>query len=100
MLAYPDQDERSAEIRNRFGDELRVAEGVFDFWLKLKKDKWLKRSRLSWRVKHVAMLLNMQACRQFRSVVELCKISEAFNASIIARSLYETALATYFVLKS
>jgi hypothetical protein len=40
-----------------------------------------------------------RVCRQFHTIVDLCKAAEAFCADIVSRSLFETVVAAYFVLK-
>jgi hypothetical protein len=99
MLEFPGIEARCRAIEEELHYELDLATRMFSFWYHRPTDRWLEKANLDCRVKQVAMALNVQACRQFRSVVQLCRVGEAFNANIIARSLYETTLAAYFVLK-
>ncbi|MBA4016484.1 MAG: hypothetical protein C0483_04795 [Pirellula sp.] len=47
---------------------------------------------------YVAMLLNLQACRIYRSIIEECSRAEGVGAIILSRSLFETIAALKFVL--
>lgn len=96
---YPWQREREIEIAERFKDEFDLAYRLFNYWLYCEKAKWLYKSDLPGRVKEVAMVLNHQATRQYRSIVRLCESGEAFDAMVIAGSLFETAMASCFVLQ-
>lgn len=98
MLDFPDADERASDIQRQFNAEIEIASRMFAVWLNRPLDGWLRRSELPGECLSIAWMLNTQACRQFRSVVELCRIGEAYNATIVARSLFETTLAVYFVL--
>lgn len=100
MLEFPGQHERSLELRRELASEFDLAERVFEFWMRATKDEWLAKSELSRLVKiGVAMALNTQACRLFRALVGLCAEADAYSADILARSLFETALASCFVLQ-
>jgi Family of unknown function (DUF5677) len=96
---FPDENERVHDLESNLARQFEFAERFYRFWLERPKDRWLSRSNLPENSLHLAMLLNIQACRQFRSMVEECRRGEAFCANIIARSLYETTLALLFVLK-
>jgi Family of unknown function (DUF5677) len=99
MPTFPDEESRAIEARVNLKDEFEFIERAHRFWLYREKDEWLQQSRLPARVIHLAMLLNVQAMRQVRSVVEECNRCEAFGALIAARGLYETVLALQFLLK-
>jgi hypothetical protein len=75
-----------------------LAEAIYNSWLTHPKGRWIQQSKLSNRVVTLAILLDVQACRLFRSVVEECRRCEGLNASILARSLFETVLAQRFIL--
>jgi hypothetical protein len=100
MLTFPGQDERAAEIRHDLAKEFDFAERVFEFWMRALKDEWLAKCSLPPIVtRGTAMPLNTQACRLFQSLLECCNRADAFSADILARSLFETLLATCFVLQ-
>ncbi len=99
MLKYPKQVERSREVQEAIVAEFEFASKVFSFWVLSAKDDLIDKSPLSWLGKHIAGMLNLQAVKQFRSIVELCRECETFNANVLARSLYETVLALQFVLR-
>ena len=98
MMHFPNESEQVAQVHQALGDHLGHADRLLRFWLKCEKDKWLDRSTLPGIVQDLAMLLNIQACRQFRSVIEECRRSEGFCGSILSRSLFETVLAQQFTL--
>jgi hypothetical protein len=98
MLSFPNEEERSATVQRSLAKEFDLADRAYTFWLLQLKDEWLENSKLPRHVLELAMLLNLQACRHFRSIVEHCGRCEALNANIIARSLFETVLAQQFVL--
>lgn len=98
MHPFPGEEERSAESARNLEGLFGVAEPLHNFWLTHPKDKWIQKSRLPTRVVNVAAMLDVQASRLFRSVIEECRRCEAYAASIITRSLFETVLALRFVL--
>src|SRR6266404_7181569 len=98
MHLFPGEERRSVEAQKNIEHLLNVAEALHNFWLDHPKDMWLERSTLPHRVVNLAAVLDVQASRQFRSVIEECRRCEASNANIVARSLFETVLAIRFVL--
>jgi hypothetical protein len=98
MLTFPGQNERAGELHRDLANEFDYANRLLDFWMRAPKDVWLAQAPLPEVTLGVAMTLNCQACRLFQSLVERCDRADAFSADILARSLYETALATCFVL--
>jgi hypothetical protein len=48
---------------------------------------------------NLALTLDVQALRLFRSIIQDCKRAEAFTASILTRTLFENLLAVLFLLK-
>jgi hypothetical protein len=99
MLYYPGQDEQSFRIQQQLSAEFNFAQRLFNSWRSRPKNRWIIASPLPDIVKNVAVMLDQQAIRLFRSVVELCVNGEATSATILARSLFESTLALYFVLK-
>jgi hypothetical protein len=99
MRQFPDEENRVEQVSNDLARKFEFAERIFGYWLETPKDKWLSKSSLPHNVKHVAMMLNVQAIRQFRSIVIECRNVEAISANIVARSLYETVVALLFILK-
>jgi hypothetical protein len=98
MLFYPGEEERIANLQLKLASQFDLADRVYDFWLKQEKDEWLAKSKVPMPSVMLAMMLNVQACRKFRTIVELCRRSEAFTAAIVDRSLFETVLAQKFLL--
>lgn len=99
MELFPEEQDRSDSIRLALGTQFEFAERVYRVWLRARKDKYLARSTLSGRVLDLSMLLNIQACRLFRSAIEQCERCDGFTGNILTRSLFETVLALLFVLK-
>jgi Family of unknown function (DUF5677) len=97
MHEYADERTRTAEVQKNFADLFRMAESLFNFWLTQEKDKWTANVPIA--SANLALILDVQACRLFRSVVEDCRRAEAFNAGILARTLFETTLGVVFLLK-
>lgn len=99
ILKFPDEDKLSAEVQARLAAEFDFARRLYGFWIRHPKDEWLDKSRLPGHTLDLAMLLNVQLYRQFRSVHDECCRCEAFSASIVGRSVFETIVALLFVLK-
>lgn len=97
MYRFVGELERSAELQNNLADLFDLAESVFNFWLRQDKENW--KARIPNESANLALVLDVQACRLFRSVIEDCSRSEGFTASILARTLFETTLCAAFVLK-
>jgi len=99
MRDFPQTEQRTDAVRRQFSEELEFASRMFSYWMDEPKDRWLEESPLPPIVTHFLRLVDVQVCRQFRSIILLCQNGEAMNASVIARSLYETVLVGYFLLK-
>jgi hypothetical protein len=93
------EEERIEEVLLLLSKQFEFAERLYQYWRLSRKRVSVPVSRLPGQVSDLAMLLNVQACRQFRSIVEECRRCDAFCGGILARSLYETTLALLFVLK-
>ncbi len=100
MLKHPEEDRYSKEVRKSLEAQFGHAERTYSHWLKQKKKCWLAQSRLSDHVLCLAMTLNVQICRLFRSIIDDCSRCESYTANILSRSLFETILALQFILKS
>lgn len=98
LLKFPGEDEQIELISARLSHQISLGERVYRAWLFAERDKYLRRSPLDFTVKETAMTLDVQACRQYRAAFELCERSDGECAHVIARSLFETAVATAFVL--
>jgi hypothetical protein len=98
MQPFPDAEKRVAAIQQKFGKRFALADCMFEWWLSVPLNNHIHRAGLPREVTICATLLNVQCCRQFRTVIEQCRIGEAFNASIVSRSLIETLLAVQFVV--
>jgi hypothetical protein len=98
MHTFRNEEQRAAEVRARLAPAFELAEGLFNFWLTAEKDSWIAKSTLSPLSLHLAMLLDVQALRLFRSVIEQSRRCEGFCATILSRSLYESVLGVAFLL--
>src|ERR1700722_11057442 len=98
MRSFPDEAEQSSEMRQKLAPYFDLAERIHNFWLTHSRTEWLSKSILPSIVLNVATMLDIQIMRQFRSVIEECLRCEAYNANIIARSMFETVMAQRFVL--
>jgi hypothetical protein len=97
MHEFAGEQKRSAEVQKNLCALFSLAESLFNFWLDQDKDKWA--AKIPIESGNLALILDVQACRLFRSVVEECRRCEAFNASILARTLFENTLGVAFLLK-
>jgi Family of unknown function (DUF5677) len=97
MHSFPGEQERSAEAQQKLADLFSLAESLFNYWTDQEKDKWSEEVAVE--SGNLALILDVQACRLFRSVIEACRRAEGFNASILARTLFETILGVAFLLK-
>src|SRR4051812_47738043 len=98
MLEFANTERRTEDIHGQYHAEFEIAARMFSVWMNRTWSRSLSRSELPVQTLYLSMLLNVQVCRQYRTIVELCKTCEAHNASIVARSLFETVLAAYFLL--
>jgi hypothetical protein len=98
FLPFPDERTNSADAHSTLHNEFDFARRLNRFWLTREKNSYLNNCPLDPRPLGIAVALNVQACREFRTVVELCMRCEGYTAAIVARTLFETALATAFVL--
>ncbi|MSR57296.1 MAG: hypothetical protein EXS05_06460 [Planctomycetaceae bacterium] len=98
-IQFPYEDAVRVALQQRLSTYFDVAGRLLRFWLEMDKDSGLERSTLPPIVLRVALAMNVRACRQFRSVIELCERGEAVDAAIIARSMFETAQVMAFVLR-
>jgi Family of unknown function (DUF5677) len=96
MHSFAREDERSSLVQANLADHFDFAEALFNFWLDQGKNRWDHTVPIE--SANLALILDVQACRLFRSVIEDCRRCEAFNASIFARTLFETVLAVAFLL--
>jgi hypothetical protein len=99
MRGFPQEQERSAKMQKNLASAFDLAEAMFNFWLLQEKDHWIAKSKLPPLAINLAMMLDVQACRLFRSVIEACRRCEAFSASILSRALFETILGDEFLLR-
>lgn len=96
MIPFPDEDKNSVAVQETAAIEFEFAERAYRVWLEMSKRP--SRPGIALHVFNVAMLLNLQACRLFRSIVEECQRGEGFSAIVLSRSLFETIAALKFVL--
>lgn len=98
-IQFPDEQVVRTEIENQLCEYFDFSKRLLRFWLDTDKDVGFEKSNLPIAVLSVALSMSVKACRQFRSVIELCERGEAADASIVARSMFETAMVIAFVLK-
>lgn len=98
MERFPNEERRSAEIRQELAQQFSLAERAYDYWLLFKRDEHLNRSAVHENVINVSMLLDVQMYRLFRAIVDDCSRGEAFCANVLCRCLFETVLAMHFIL--
>jgi hypothetical protein len=96
---FPKTAIKSADVDRKFKVYLKLASLMLSTWLRRPYQAALDNSKLDVRVRNLSILLDVQACRQFRSIIALCQIGESQNADIIARSLFETVIATNFIFE-
>jgi hypothetical protein len=99
VFEFHGEAERSGEAQKNLAPAFDLAEALFNFWLTQPKDDAIGKSALPTLGINLAMTLDVQACRLLRSVIEERQRSEGHNASILARSLFETVLGVGFLLK-
>jgi hypothetical protein len=98
MQKFPHEENAIAVITDELAKEFDLAERILRFWLYHEQDRYIRRSQLEFSAISIAMALNTQACRQFRTAIELCQRGEAADANVISRCLFETLVATSWVL--
>jgi hypothetical protein len=84
-------------VQQILADLFDLAESLFNYWLDQDKNHW--RAGVPTLSANLALILDVQALRLFRSIVQDCRRAEAFTASILTRTLFETVLAVLFLLK-
>jgi hypothetical protein len=98
MRQFFGEEVRRTELQANLAPFFDLAERIHSFWLAAEKDLWREQSTLPNYVRNCSGLIDIQAIRKFRSVVEECRRGEARNAAIILRSLFETLLVQTFIL--
>lgn len=98
-MQYPGQESAREAIERECGDIISLAKRALNSWTTIKRSHGYKRASLPPEVKNAAYVLDIRACRQFRSVIELCMRGEAHDASVLTRTMFENLLALEFVLK-
>ena len=76
MLRFPNELAEIRRLKSGIGCQVQMASEVTDFWLHLPFGKLLEECRQTTTTVVVAMALNTQATRQFRTAVELCERAE------------------------
>lgn len=99
ILPYPGENDYEAFLQQELTWNFAFARRLYAHWLPHEREKWLNRSRFRWPTLDAAMIIDLQICRQFRSLYDECSRGEAICAAIITRSLFESILALLFVLK-
>jgi len=99
VMQYPEEESIKKAIERECGDTISLAKRALNSWTTIQRSHGYKRSSLPPEVKNAAYVLDIRACRQFRSVIELCVRGEAHDGSILTRTMFENLLALEFVLK-
>lgn len=99
MLKFDGEEERSKVLQESLREQFEYAAKVYEFSARIERTSWYQKNKIEKELSRVTGLLNVQACRLYRSIVEDCKRGEAFCSRLPLRSLYETLLAISFVLK-
>ena len=98
-MKSPEQQSLRKAIERECGDIISLAKRALNSWTTIQRSHGYRQSSLSPEVKNAAFAIDIRACRQFRSVVELCMRGEAHDASVLTRTMFENLLALEFVLK-
>lgn len=99
MIPFKDEEQRSKEVRENLREEFDFARRIYSSWADSDRLAWKTSPTFPDNAFNLTLMLDLQAGRLFRSAVELCYRSEGFCSHILARSLFETALALAFILK-
>jgi len=94
----PNEKAQLRKLKKLLAPQLDLADRVLDYWMHVPFDQLLSQSRETVGTVTVAMTLDTQAIRKFRTAIDLCRRGEGADASVIARSQFETAVATAWVL--
>jgi hypothetical protein len=97
MHQFPAEDARSAEVQENLAELFNLAESSFNYWLDQDKNKW--KADVPMLTANLALTLDVQGLRLYRSIIQDCKRAEAFTGSILTRTLFENVLAVLFLLK-
>ncbi|MEX1098046.1 MAG: DUF5677 domain-containing protein, partial [Planctomycetales bacterium] len=95
----PGERESRAKTSEALSEYFDFANRLLRFWLDADKDRGVSNSTISPIALRVVLSMSVKASKQLRSIIELCERGEAGDSSIIARSLFETALVVAFILK-
>src|SRR5437773_5783037 len=71
MHQFPGEEDRSAGVQRSLADLFNLAESLFNYWLDQDKNSW--RADVPMESANLALILDVQALRLFRSIVEDCK---------------------------
>jgi len=108
MLKFPNEENHSIHLRSAIQSQFDLAERAYSYWLKRPENSyllesaqtlWSKNVNVPLSTIRVAMTLNVQMCRLFRSIVDESSRLESFCANILTRSLYETILLLDYILR-
>ena len=95
--------EGEAELKLSLDESLRkefdLARRLLRFGLGIARRPIGNVQGLDTKAEFIANALYAKACKQYRSIVELCKIGRGTEAATLTRSLLETLLATGFILR-
>jgi hypothetical protein len=83
MHPFPGEHDRSTEVQQNLADLFNLAEAIFNFWRDQDKNRW--KTIVPMASANLALILDVQAMRLFRSITQDCKRAEAFTANILTR---------------
>jgi hypothetical protein len=97
MLRYLGEDGHVREVNERLEPIFSFAEAIYNLWA---QQSWERNIHsMPEECIQLASLINTQALRLFRSVVEQVRRCETYSATILSRTLFETLLAVAFLVK-
>src|SRR5207245_5877914 len=77
MHEFPGEQLHSTEVRTALADLFSFAEALLNFWLDLDKSRWT--TSVPMQSANLALILDAQACRLLRSVIEQCQRADGFT---------------------
>lgn len=98
-MQFPEEQSLRKAVERECGDIISLAKRVLSSWTTIQRSHGYTGSPLPAEVRNAAYALDIRACRQFRSVIELCMRGEAHDAAVLTRTMFESLLALEFVLK-
>lgn len=96
---YPNTSQPPEEVETELYWLFGFAKRLLRYWTNAHLDGGFNGSELPKPAMRIAFAMHVKGVRQFRAAIDLCQCGDAASASIMARSMFETALVVGFVLK-